>query len=311
VLENRDNNLESALEYFNDNPAVSSIGGTSSFEGEMFQKTVVLRVTQELCRRQTKACKDTYDADFLHKLIMGPLVKRRTYLLEKAALANKAEGETWLKDLKEAFLKKIKSNLLKASMVDIAVLVWGVLSLVISNNAGTLSSKVENEMGSYITLMEHTFSNCKAVLRDEMTVADKMKVVKMPAGEENCGYCDGGATKPPSHLWIYPRCENQFMHEPPTNKDIHARNKEKQKDWDHLNIALSDYNKGHHSHPPVDAKGKVLSKIPSLKLEDEILVCKVYTLQHSLAIDGYKCPHCVTRSCATCKNKCRHVCTKR
>jgi hypothetical protein len=74
VLENRDNNLESALEYFDDNPAVLSIGRTSSFEGEMFQKTLVLRVTQELCRRQTKACKDTYDADFLRKSIMGPLV---------------------------------------------------------------------------------------------------------------------------------------------------------------------------------------------------------------------------------------------
>jgi hypothetical protein len=51
------------------------------------------------------------------------------------------------------------------------------------------------------------------------------------------------------------------MHEPPTNKEIRATNEEKQKDWDHLNIALSDYNKGHCSHPPVDAKGKVLSKI--------------------------------------------------
>ncbi len=130
MLENWDNNLESALEYFDDDPAVSSIGGTSSFEGEMFQKTVVLRVTQELCRRQTKACKDTYNADFLCKLIMGPLVKRRTYLLEKAALVNKAKGGTWLKDLKEALPKKIKSNLLKASMVDIAIQVWGVPTLL-------------------------------------------------------------------------------------------------------------------------------------------------------------------------------------
>ncbi len=183
--------------------------------------------------------------------------------------------------------------------------------MVTSNNAGTLSSKVKNKLGSYIMLMERTFSNCKAALRDEMTVADEMKAMKMPAGEENCGYCDGGAMKPPSHLWICPRCDAPFMHEPPMNKDICARNKEKQKDWDCLNIALSDYNKGHHSHLPVDAKGKVLSKILLLKLEDEILVCKVYTLQHSLAIDGYKCPHCINCLCATCKNKCRHVCAKK
>jgi hypothetical protein len=190
VLESRDNNLQSALEFFNGNPAILSIGGTaSSFdEGEMFRKTVVLRVTQELCRRQTKACKDTYDADFFRTLIISPLMDRRTYLLEKAALVNKAEGGTWLKDLKEALPKKIKSNLLKASMVDIAIRVsWRVLSLVISNDAGALSSKVENELGLYIMLMEHIFSNCKAALRDEMTAADKLKAMKMPAGEENRG----------------------------------------------------------------------------------------------------------------------------
>jgi hypothetical protein len=62
-----------------------------------------------------------------------------------------------------------------------------VLSLVTSNNAGTLSSKVENKLGSYIMLMERTFSNCKAALRDEMTAADKLKAMKMPAGEENRG----------------------------------------------------------------------------------------------------------------------------
>jgi hypothetical protein len=167
-------------------------------------------------------------------------VKRRSYLLEKAALVNKAEGGTWLKDLKEALPKKIKSNLLKASMVDIAVQVWGVLSLVLSNNAGALSSKVKNELGLYIMLIKRTFSNCEAALRDEMTVADKMKAIKMPAGEENRGYCNGGATKPPFHLRICPCYEAPFMHEPPTNKDIRARNKEKQKDWDRLNIALSD-----------------------------------------------------------------------
>jgi hypothetical protein len=49
-----------------------------------------------------------------------------------------------------------------------------------------------------------------------MTAADEMKAMKMPAGEENRGYCSGGATKPPSHLRICPHCEASFMHEPPT-----------------------------------------------------------------------------------------------
>jgi hypothetical protein len=130
----------------------------------------------------------------------------------------------------------------------------------------------------------------------------------MPVGEMARGYLVDGDMRPKLHLWICPHCEAPYMHEPPPNKDICGRNKEKLEVYTHLNKHLDDFNEGQHSDPLMDGKGKAMSRIPALKLEPQILVCKVYILVHSLSIDGYKCPNCSNCSCFTCKIMCRHVC---
>jgi hypothetical protein len=156
---------------------------------------------------------------------------------------------------------------LKAPRVDIAVQVWGILDKVITNNAGMLSSKVEGELGSFITLREHTFTNCEAALRDEMQRAEEMTALIMPVGEMVCGYIMDGAMKPKLHLWIFPCCEAQYMHEPPSNKDIHRRNKEKLEEYARLNKHLDNFNEGQCSDLPMeDRKGKATTRINALKL---------------------------------------------
>ena len=102
-------------------------------------------------------------------------------------------------------------KILKAPMVNIAVRVWGILSDVITNDAGMLSSKVEGELGSFITLIECTFTNCEATLRDAMQRTEEMMSLKMPVGEMARGPC----------------CEAPYMHGPSSNKDIHERNKKR------------------------------------------------------------------------------------
>ncbi len=67
-----------------------------------------------LCKHQSKVNKGTLDTELLWTLVLNPLIKRRTYLLEKAS-KNKAKGAgTRFKDLKEVLPAKIKTNLLKA-----------------------------------------------------------------------------------------------------------------------------------------------------------------------------------------------------
>jgi hypothetical protein len=178
-----------------------------------------------------------FDAEFLLTLVLNPLIKKRTYLLEKVNKVDNAEGaRTRFKDLKEALPAKIKTIMLKVPMVDIAVQVWVILGKVITNKAGMLSSNVEEKSGLY-------FTNCEAALKDEMKTTIE-KTSKMPVGEEIHRYLKNGATKPKSHPWLCSHCEGPYTHKPPSNKVICVRNKARLEKYTHLNKELNDYNNG-------------------------------------------------------------------
>ena len=120
-----------------------------------------------------------------------------------------------------------------------------------------------------------------------------------------------GAKMPKKQYRKCPCCGMEFMHEPPENDGVRARNKGRETKYVKDNEHLDKYKNGLVPEPPKDDKGKPLKAVKPPKLEDEILACKGYSLVHSHSVDGYKCSKCTDRSCDTCKNKCSFSCTKK
>lgn len=180
-----------------------------------------------------------------------------------------------------------------------------------------LSKRQSHALNNYIGMMEHAFNHCKAVVAEEENAANSLQSETMPLGEESRGYCMDGAVEPerPEHQ-ICPKCNNHFMHEPPSNVQVHERNGELKKEWRKKNAA--EFDKFQNSlqsrntlPAPLDDKGKPMTKrIIPLKLKDELLVCKAYMRTHNYAYNGFQCPNCNDQTCSTCKNKCRFVCSK-
>ena len=125
----------------------------------------------------------------------------------------------------------------------------------------------------------------------------------MPKEEFQRGSCEDGAKQPRlTFMRTCPKCLEPYMHEPPENEEIRKRNDAKMKTWT-ADMAAAK----------AEAKAKrTPAKTPTKpKLEDELLVCKAYTMRHSNSVGGYKCNDCVDRSCSLCSNMCMFVCNKK
>ena len=75
------------------------------------------------------------------------------------------------------------------------------------------------------------------------------------------------------------KCSNKFIHKPASNKDAKEHNDGAQKFWDVLNAYLKEWKDGNRGDPPVDANQKPLTRIPLLKLMNEmneLIVCKCH-----------------------------------
>jgi hypothetical protein len=114
------------------------------------------------------------------------------------------------------------------------------------------------------------------------------------------------------------------MHEPTNNVEIHARNAEETRKWQEDIKKLKKYQqqvgagtgnkrkRGGAIAIPKDKFGvKMTKKVPILKLEPVLLVCKVVTLVDQ-ADWGWECPTpgCTLRDCHLCRNMCQVVCSK-
>lgn len=147
-------------------------------------------------------------------------------------------------------------------------------------------------------------------------MTDDEQTEKMPSGEELCGYCENGAVKPvKSAHQTCPKCHENFMHEPAINIDIRERNAESKKTWVAKNKEFMLYEKSLNTRNPLprpmDDKGRPMMKVlPPPKWEAEFLICTAHTRTHCFAYKGFKCSNCIDRTCSTCQNKCRFVCTK-
>ena len=92
---------------------------------------------------------------------------------------------------------------------------------------------------------------------------------------------------------------------------IREGNKVKTKTWKNLNRMLEQFNAGLINNPPTDANGKPYTKQIELKLGEVTYYCKAYKMKHTHGVGGYKCVNCNDRTCALCKNRCRHAFTER
>jgi hypothetical protein len=178
-----------------------------------------------------------------------------------------------------------------------------------------LNRKLQHDLNDYFGLMERAFNHCKAMVEDDENHDDE-QTEKMPPGEELHGYCEGGAVVPAKEAHqICPKCQDPFMHDPAINIDIRTRNTQKKEEWVAKNREFNTYEKALRKNPmairPVDDKGRPMMKeLPPPKFEPEYPICTAHSRMHYFAKTGYKCPNCVDRSCSTCQNKCRFVCTK-
>jgi len=191
------------------------------------------------------------------------------------------------------------------------------LVLFQSARKAQLGKRQSHALNDYIGMMERAFNYCRAVVAEEENAANSLQSETMPPGEDNRGYCMDGAVQPekPEHR-ICPKCSDHFMHEPPSNVQVRKRNKTLKEEWKTKNAAFDKYQKSLGTRnplpAPLDDKGKPMKKrlIP-LKFEDELLVCKAYMHTHNYSYTGFQCPNCKDRTCSTCKNKCRFVCSKK
>ena len=187
---------------------------------------LLLRVTNELTKRQSSANKDSYSAEFFKTNVIDPLMKHKTTLLTKAQEATKSGGQASLySDLKTALPSKIGKSPSKADSVRMAVRVWVILSEILKTVK--LSRETDHDLSTYIVLMEQTFDNCMSAMIDEASNNDDMKKIKIPQVEETRGYCQDGAKKPKHPYHTCPKCQAPFVHEPPETVAIREGNKVK------------------------------------------------------------------------------------
>ena len=167
---------------------------------------LLLRVTNELTKRQSSANKDSYSAEFFKTNVIDPLMKHKTTLLTKAQEATKSGGQASLySDLKTALPSKIGKSPSKADSVRMAVRVWVILSEILKTVK--LSRETDHDLSTYIVLMEQTFDNCMSAMIDEASNNDDMKKIKIPQVEETRGYCQDGAKKPKHPYHTCPKCQ--------------------------------------------------------------------------------------------------------
>ena len=221
-------------------------------------------------------------------------MKHKAGLLQKAKVVDDEmfKGGELVKFLRDAIPDKIRAKTKKSDVVDICLQAWRVLDLVIfhkTSRANKLTQTQQHDLNDYIGMMERAFNHCKALVDDEVN-KDYEQTEKMPLGEENHGYCEGGAVKPAkvAHRTC-PKCHDPFMHNPAINIEIRKKNAQLKATWVAKNKEFERYerflkSKNPMAIRPVDDKGRPMMKVlPPPKLEAEYLICTAHTGTHCYA----------------------------
>lgn len=276
------------------------------------ERAALLKVRKMLETRSSKN-NETESLAFWKTSIMDKLLEHRDELLMNTSLVDAylSRGGEMVSQLTEVFPSKVTAKITKPKIVDICIATWRILEVVVFHPQVNLNHRATHNLNDYIGTMERSFNYCRSVALEEMATEKTEKSLKMPPDEELRGYLEDGAKAPPKAYRMCPRCNEPFMHEPPTNKDFRESNAKAEREYAKVMQQFDEFKKGTKKEPPLDVNMRPMLKPPPLpKLQKEILVCKAYMCTHSFAVDGFKCNTCIDRSCGMCKNKCRFVCTK-
>ena len=279
-------------------------------------RAISLAVTNRLGLKAVAGKSGTSAADTL-KIWLQLLVKHKNELLLQAQKVDAdygMEGELW-KNIEDLFPSKltISKAMKKAEVINELVSIWGGLKMILYHPDCKLRSKVSNQLAPYLGLMEVSWDYFESQAIMEQISNNDGKSLPMPKDEDLREYCNDGAFRPKEAAHrSCPRCRQPYMHEPPSNVPIKQKNDEKGKAYRALCKHLKEFQDGKRSDRPLDKNGKPMSKIPPLRTEPELLVCKAYMMQNSILPDGrFSCKDCYDRSCPKCISKrCCFVCTK-
>ena len=287
-----------------------------------------LRIERAVCTKVRKLLESrpsregvAEDLNYLKEKILTPLMVHRNVLMYATQVVDNAmsKGGAMVKFLGGAIPTKINVRAGKSVVVNHCLAAWRVLDVVLFHSAerAQLSRQIQHDLNDYICMMERAFNYCKAIVEEEENSMNNLKSEKMPPDEEHRGYCMDGAKKPKQACHrICPKCNDPFMHEPPSNVEIRKRNEKLTAMWEAKNNEFEKYTESLPTRnplpAPLDMKGNPMKKrLPPVVLEQELLVCKAYTRTQSYSKDGFQCPNCNNRTCLTCRNNCRFVVLKR
>ena len=273
---------------------------------------------------------DSHNFDSLKEMLKA-LVNNRVAILTMAEVVDQIDGlkGELFTQLHIAIPKTVKEmqlyKILKPTVTEYFVQIWKVFRLVWTHNFFRDNEKDATlvlQLDSYVTMMTAVYDTCAIAVHAELEVNRNGETMKMPAAERNRGYLQAGAKLPvcDTHRNC-PSCTEPYMHEPPENAEIRARNEEETRKWSEDIAKLDKYKKevaergnkrkkGPAIPVPLDRFGNEMkTKVPLPVHEPVLLVCKVSTLVDH-AHWGWECPNkCGIRTCTLCKNMCQFVCT--
>ena len=223
-------------------------------------RAISLAVTNRLGLKAVAGKSGTSAADTL-KLWLKLLVKHKNELLLQAQKVDKdyeMEGELW-KNIEELFPSKstISNTMKKAEVINELVSIWGGLKMILYHPDCKLCSRVSNQLAPYLGLMEASWDYFESQSIMEQISNNDGKSFPMPKDEDLREYCKDGAFKPKEATHrTCPRCLQPFMHEPPSNIPIKAKNDEKTKAHLAQCKHLTDFQEGKRCDRPLDKNGK-------------------------------------------------------
>lgn len=129
--------------------------------------------------------------------------------------------------------KQVMSKIKKLDMTEHLIKIWKVFQFVwfhpkiIKQRDSTVTSNLDGD----VTMMNAAYSNSKTTVHSEHNVNNNGQSMKMLAADKFRGYLSNGAMLPKNDYQKCPCCMESYMHKPPENTELWARNTETPRKW--------------------------------------------------------------------------------
>ena len=236
------------------------------------------------------------------KLMLQKLIEHRAAVLTMAEIVctlGGLKGDMY-NHLHSVYPKKLSFyKITKVEMAEHFLKIWKVFNLVWTYPDIKVQTRrdVQQDLEGYYTMMTALYSRCKLTIHSEVDSETNEQSMKMPAAERFRGYLQDGAKLPDKDIQKCPSCLECYMHEPPENDEIRARNEEEMRKYNEDLGKLAKYQQqvarngtGTNKRKKGARFGKEMTmKVPIMKLEPLLLVCKVATMVDQ-SHWGWACP---------------------